>query len=84
MEATQPDNLSVTISGAINATTLSAQQARFTEFKMALLSIEGVSEMIVEQTPVTQWQLSTDIDRQSAALVTDNFTLRFVLRDKPS
>lgn len=84
MDATQPDHLAVMISGAITGDSLSGQQARFAKFKAALLSLEGVRDLVVEQTPVTQWRMLADSDSQTAPIVPDNFTLRFVLSDQSS
>lgn len=84
MDATQPDHLAVLISGAVVGDSLSTQQARFTKFKAALLSVEGVENLIVEQTPVTQWRMLSDGDSQTSSIVPDNFTMRFFLSDQSS
>jgi len=84
MTVEQADELFVSIAGSIQATSLSEQQALFSDFKTSLLSVAGVSELVEEQTPVTQWRMPNDANALSIDIALDSFSLRFKLSDVAS
>ena len=84
IDAVNPDFLSVLITGNIQAASLSQQQALFSAFKVELLSLQGVGDLIEEQTPITQWRMPSSTSIHESGVATDSFTLRFLLNDVSS
>ncbi len=84
MTAVNSDSLSILITGSIEATSLSEQQAVFDEFKTTLMSLQGIGNIIEERTPVTQWRMPDSTALQQRELNTESFTLRFSLNNVSS
>ncbi|MEE9336190.1 MAG: hypothetical protein V3U65_19045 [Granulosicoccaceae bacterium] len=84
IDVVSSDYLSIIITGNIKAGSLSEQQALFSKFKATLVSLQGIGDLIEEQTPVTQWRMPGSETSQASELTDDSFTLRFSLSDASS